>query len=148
MRLNTLLGFLTVIGALEPCMSDRADMCKTIRAWTVQVSWARKEVCQSSISAWERDTTERRGLPAVDSPRCSESDRVGHSKPKHSVCQSRGRRKKKKPEEYVMVHAKNTRDNIFGSRHKNRPSPSLEIYLVTGWENVFEVPAGKGEKQK
>lgn len=40
MRLNTLLGFLTVIGALEPCMSDRADMCKTIRAWTVQVSFS------------------------------------------------------------------------------------------------------------
>lgn len=44
----------------------------------------------------------------------------------------RAEEEEKKSEEYVMGHAKNTRDNIFGSRHKNRLSLSLEMYLVTG----------------
>lgn len=49
-------------------------------------------------------------------------------------------------EEYVMVHAKNTRDNIFGSRHKNRLSLSLERKRKRKVSPNFSIMAGHKRK--
>lgn len=53
---------------LTGCLQSSVCSCLT----------AKKEVCKLSISRHKRELTEGRGLTVVDSPRCSESDRVDH----------------------------------------------------------------------
>lgn len=67
---------MTATDALQPCMTEWPDMSKASRnPGPFRVSRAERKcaaVERRYSGGWRR-------VPAIDSPRCSESDRVGHS---------------------------------------------------------------------